>query len=152
MTAGDGAGIERGCRGRNPQKGAALVEFALVLPLLLVVVFGIIEFGLLLFNQQVLTNASREGARFGIVMDAPRKTADEIGAVVTGYCAAHLVTFGTATPPATVVDPLDTSGSSFGDNLRVTVTYPYGFLVLPNFVATLAGVQTLRAEAVMKYE
>ena len=50
------------------QKGAAMVEFALILiPLLMLITFGIIEFGMFMYNQQVLTNASREGARAGIV-------------------------------------------------------------------------------------
>ena len=46
------------------QRGAAAVEFAIVLPLLLVFVFGIIEFGFLLYDKAVITNASREGARY----------------------------------------------------------------------------------------
>jgi Flp pilus assembly protein TadG len=48
-------------------KGASMVEFALVLPILILILFGIIEFGILIYNQQVITNASREGARYGIV-------------------------------------------------------------------------------------
>jgi Flp pilus assembly protein TadG len=54
------------------QKGVAAVEFALVLPLLVLLIFGIIEFSLLMFNKQVITNASREGARAGIVAGTPR--------------------------------------------------------------------------------
>lgn len=136
---------------RKAEKGAAMVELALVLPILLVLVFGIIEFGLLLYNQQVITNASREGSRFGIVMDVPRKSTDQISAVVAAYCANHLVTFADSQPaPAIAVD--NSAGTSFGDDLRVTVTYPYEFLVLPNFVASLTGTKTLRAETVMKYE
>ena len=49
------------------QKGAALVEFAIVVPLLILLATGIGEFGLVLYNKQVITNASREGARAGIV-------------------------------------------------------------------------------------
>ena len=43
------------------QDGATVVEFALVLPLLVVFIFGIIEFSLLLYNKAMITNASREG-------------------------------------------------------------------------------------------
>ena len=46
-------------------KGASAVEFALVLPILIVLLFGIVEFGLLMYNKAVITNASREGARDG---------------------------------------------------------------------------------------
>lgn len=50
----------------STERGAALVEFALVFPILLLLLMGIVEFGLLFYNKQVLTNASREGARAGI--------------------------------------------------------------------------------------
>jgi Flp pilus assembly protein TadG len=45
------------------QNGGAAVEFAIILPLLIALLFGIVEFGLLLYNKQIITNASREGAR-----------------------------------------------------------------------------------------
>ncbi len=140
----------RGTR-HGGQKGAAMVEFAIILPLLLVFVFGIIEFGLLLYNQQVITNASREGARYGIVSRTPRRTAPEIQGVVNAYCGTHLVTFGSGTPAATV-NPNPTAGAAFGEDLTVTVTYLYDFLVLPNFIGALVGGTNLRAVTMMKYE
>ena len=54
------------------ERGAAAVEFAITAVVLLMIVFGIIEFGILMFDKHVLTNASREGARAGIVMRIPR--------------------------------------------------------------------------------
>ena len=51
------------------QRGAAAVEFAIIAPLLFTIIFGIIEFSLLFYDKAVITNASREGARFGIVFD-----------------------------------------------------------------------------------
>ena len=53
------------CEGGGPQsdRGAAAVEFALVLPLLLLLVLGIIDFGRLYFTQITLTDAAREGVR-----------------------------------------------------------------------------------------
>ena len=44
------------------ERGAALVEFALALPLLLVVIAGIVDFGFTLQRYEVITNAAREGA------------------------------------------------------------------------------------------
>ena len=53
------------------QAGAELVEFALVLPIMLLVFGGIVDFGLLLQRQQVVTNAAREGARLAVLPGTP---------------------------------------------------------------------------------
>ena len=49
------------------QKGQAVVEFTLVLPILLLIICGIIEFGMLFHNQLMISSLSREGARYGVV-------------------------------------------------------------------------------------
>jgi len=55
-------------RWRNSaQRGAAAVEFALVLPVLLLVVFGVIDFGIVMAQKASLANAARTGARYGVV-------------------------------------------------------------------------------------
>jgi hypothetical protein len=63
--------LEKGGGGMSFQlrdnRGQALLEFALVLPVLLLLVFGIIEFGLIFFDNLVITQAAREGARVGVV-------------------------------------------------------------------------------------
>jgi len=48
------------------QKGAVAVEFAMLAPLLLLIIGGIIDFGHAYYIKQVVTNASREGARYGV--------------------------------------------------------------------------------------
>ena len=128
------------------ERGAAAVEFAIVLPLLVLLLFGAVEFGLLLYNQQVITNASREGARAGIVAQTPRVSDAEISAVVASYCGGNLVTFGTPNGPATTVTR---SGNTFQSDLAVDVGYDYGFLVLGNLGF---GPKTLRARTLMKME
>lgn len=130
------------------QRGAAAIEFAIVLPVLVLLLFGTIEFGLLLYNQQVITNAGREGARAGIVAQSPRRTPQEIAGVVTNYCGGNLITFGddaAAGPNVTVTS----TGTTFGDDLTVLVTYNYDFLVLSNLGF---GQQVLRTQTVMKME
>lgn len=52
---------------RKSEKGQAMVEFALVLPILLLLLCGIIDFGWLYFNQLLLNNAAREGARYAAI-------------------------------------------------------------------------------------
>lgn len=130
------------------QKGAVAVEFALVLPVLILLLFGTIEFGLLLYNNQILTNASREGARAGIVLSDPRTSRETITSIVRRYCGGRLITFGADNEPGVDV-PDDPLGLSFGDDLTVTVTYNYAFLFLS--ILEFDPI-TLEAKTVMKME
>jgi hypothetical protein len=121
---------------------------------LILVLFGIIEFSLVLFNKHIITNASREGARAGIVVRQDRfEDGDVVNveAVVNNWLANHLVTFGDTnmTPPTVKIidrstgefaiwntiiddpeDPDDGPCNDFECPLRVMVTYKYEFLVL----------------------
>ncbi|MBW2187820.1 MAG: pilus assembly protein [Deltaproteobacteria bacterium] len=101
-------------------RGAALVEFALVLPLLLLLLVGLIEFGLLFYNKQVLTNASREGARAGIAR------VGNISDIVDNYCRDRLISFSS---PNAVDTDVDGEGGAFNADLMVTVKYDYDFLL-----------------------
>ena len=136
------------------QTGSNIVEFALILPLLLVLVFGIIDFGLALFDKAVITNASREGARAGMVFKVPRLTDAEIEAVVQAYAGSHLVTFGTPNLQTTITR-VDVDGllgdSSSGDTLSVRVNYPYNYLVMNKLIPAL-GSLNLSSTSVMRYE
>lgn len=58
------------CSIRDRKRGAAIVEFAVVLPLLLILLFGIIEFGWVFMVRQTLTNAAREGVRVAVLQTA----------------------------------------------------------------------------------
>ena len=134
------------------QNGASAVEFALILPLLILVVFGIIEFGLLLYNQQVITNASREGARAGIVvgLDRPINEHETISHnTAFNYCSNHLVTFSDNPSPLSISPPPTSGAAISGDDLTVTVTYLYDFLILSNLGI---GPVTLDAKTIMKLE
>ena len=118
------------------ERGAATVEFALIAGLFFMVVFGIIEFGTLLFNQHILTNASREGARAGVIMRSQRLSDVEIRDIVKDYAEQHMVTFG-AQPinwPDTddfSVSPATRGLNMFGTELTVTVKYEFDFLFFP---------------------
>jgi Flp pilus assembly protein TadG len=60
--------MERTSSQRNhPEAGAAIVEFALLIPVLMLILFGIINLGVMLYNQAVITNAAREGARWAVI-------------------------------------------------------------------------------------
>ena len=62
----------------NDEKGAALVEFALVLPLLLLLIGGIIQFGFIFNGQITLTSAVREGARHAVVGNSDMDVKDKV--------------------------------------------------------------------------
>jgi Flp pilus assembly protein TadG len=89
------------CRSsRQERRGAAVVEFAIVAPVFLLFVFGIIEYGRMVMVQQVLTNATREGARIAVLEGS---TEDEVRTAVVDYCTASRVAVAAAdvdvTPP-----------------------------------------------------
>lgn len=124
----------------SSEKGQALVEFTLALPLLLFILAGIAEFGILFYNKQVLTNASREGARAGIVRtDANGKpwTAN-IDQIVKAYCKDRLISFGASSDPAVSHSPADLSTLSYPNELTVTATFKYTFL-LPSILNLFGG-------------
>jgi len=121
------------------------VEFAVLAPVFVVLLFGLVEFGLSIYSKEVIGNASREGARFGVVYTTPRKTTTEIRTKVQDYLTKSGFT-GTATINVTG------AGGASGSSLTVAVTYPYSFQVLPSFVSGLAGTINLTANSVMLME
>ena len=126
---------------KSSERGAAIVELAIVLPLLLVMLAGMVEFGLLFYNKQVITNASREGARAGIA----QTTTDDIKTIVEDYCESRLITFTVSPDVDTTVT--GENGTYFSD-LSVTVEYVYTFL-LPGLIG-FSETLTLKAQTVMK--
>ena len=122
------------------QKGAAAVEFAIILPLLMLLVFGIIDTGLLLYNQQIITNASREGARAGIA-----RSPISIETVVENYCSSRLFPAGTL--PSNVIV---SGGGNFQNDLTVTVTLEHNFMFAG--IVGLSPTITMTGQTVMKME
>ena len=131
------------------QRGASAIEFAIVFPLLVLLLFGIIEFSVILYDKTMITNASREGARAGIVSQLVRVSDTQIQGVVDNYCRLYLISFRSGAAPVTTVTR---TGSTFGSELSVTVTYTYSFLALPQFVTGLVGPMNLTARTVMRME
>jgi Flp pilus assembly protein TadG len=139
------------------QSGASAIEFALILPVLLLFLFGIIEFSVLFYNKAMITNASREGARAGIryIWEGPDQgghpSEATIIAAVNNYVdnGTLLISFGSA--PANIGTAVDGENETSGDPLTVTVTYDYDFLILPEFADGVVDL-TLTAETVMNLE
>jgi hypothetical protein len=144
---------------RKKQRGTEIVEFAITALLLFMLLFGIIEFSVALFDKATITNAGREGARTGILYRPdPRNLGAEDAAIeeaVNNYAAAYLISLGGPAELDVVIQREDLSGNgSFGagDELIVTVTYPYQFLVLPGFIAGLGGGINLSSTTIMRAE
>ncbi len=137
------------------RRGAAIIEFTVIFPLLIILLFGIMEFGIIVYDKAMITNASREGARAGIVMAVPRLDGGQIRTIVRNYCGNHLISFPGGTGPTIPDDHIDVQGAggAYPDELIVTVTYDYAFLVIPRFVTTFGlGPITLTSRTVMRME
>ena len=115
-------------------EGAQLVEFALVLPLLLLVVLGIAEFGFIFQRYEVLTNAAREGARIAVL---PGYTAADVTTRVASYVTAGRVPVEAGNPAVVVEDIAIPVGGGMPalSAKRVTVTYTHTYMFLPNIGA-----------------
>lgn len=128
---------------QHRRRGTAAVEFALVSPLLIVILLGLWEVGVMVEAQQVVNNAAREGARQG---STGRKSLSEVQAVVTSYIAAS--GFNTANIVVNVTNvTTNTSGAdpqTFNhlDHFRVDVQLPFDnvrWLLLNRFNTTSFG-------------
>ena len=138
-----GKGREPRRLSRSRRRGTAIVEFAIVAPLFFLVILGIIEFGRMVMVQQILTNASREGARRAVLEGA---TAPDVETIVTDYLTNTSVSGATVT-----VAPGSLSGIGFGDPVSVTVSVPFdrvSWVPAPWFL----GGKTLSAQSVMRAE
>lgn len=160
------SGISGSAR-RRSERGAAMAEFAILLPVLSILLFGIVEFGLLLYDQAVITNASRVGARFATAYDPLKlvKSPSDVCDAVRDYVYSPnatavnrkliLATFPKREFTCADVAPVP-EGEPGTFKWTVTVTYPYNFLVLsplirlfdPDFPGTL----NLTARTVMRNE
>jgi len=132
---------------RLNEHGAAAVEFALLLPVLLMILFGIIEFGMIMYGREVVTNATREGTRAGIVQGPPKRTEGEIIAIATTYLA------GTGVNTADVTFTVAGEGLANPNTLIVTATYLYRFLI--PYIPTVVGIPdplTITTQTVMRHE
>jgi Flp pilus assembly protein TadG len=145
------------------QSGAQILEFALLLPLFLLILFLIIDFGFLVYNKAVITNASREAARKGSVLTATPWSASAVSAVACNYMKTSLISTrsgthtatctGTADPVIVVSNPSGNVPPNFGDPISVEVTFVYsGFLTSASTFVLRVNPWTLTASTKMNHE
>lgn len=125
----------------RPRSGVAAVEFAIIAPLFFMLVIGCIEFGRALMVQQVLTNASRVGARQAITLNG---TESEVISTTTGYAT------GASVSGVSVTVTPSPAAALAGDMVTVGVSVPYSNVswMPPWFM----GTTTLSASSVMRKE
>ena len=96
-------------------RGAAVVEFAVVLPLLLTILFGIMEYGWVFMVRQTLQTAAREGVRTAILQTSTSPYTSVLTRVADVMEPTGLTGYSVSMTHATVADPVET----------ITVTVPY---------------------------
>jgi Flp pilus assembly protein TadG len=112
---------------RARESGAVAVEFAILLPVLLVILFAIIEFGIAFSKFEVYVGAAREGARFAAVRCSPDATActnaliaSKVQSAAVGYPVGAAAGPGGTSPTANIV----CSSSSLGQSVTVSWVQP----------------------------
>jgi len=131
------------------ERGAELIEFAIVAPILMLLVAGIVDFGMMFRTYEAVTNAAREGARVGVLPGyAPADVQSRVAQYLTaaGLSGAYTVNVANV--------PIATGAGTFTAT-SVTVNYPYQFAVLggvgPFFGGSFGSIP-LQAVSVMRIE
>ena len=133
---------------RKNRQGAAVVEFALVVPIFILLVFGMVEFGRAVMVQQVLVNASREGARHAVLDGS---TLTEIESRIEGYLAPSMINGATIAYEVNGAIVTDPGIAQFGDAVTVRISVPFdnvSWLPVPRYI----GGTTLSASSIMRRE
>jgi Flp pilus assembly protein TadG len=123
------------------EKGQSIVEFALLLPILILIIMAIIEFGLLLNTYLALNNASREGARIGIVGGTDAQIQNTVLTTSPTLESRYI---------SVVITPSQASRKA-GDTLKVTVYYQY-HTIIPIIGNIINNIVNLNAETSMRIE
>lgn len=137
------------------QRGAALLETALTLPMILLVAVGIFEFGRAYQTSQVVTNAAREAARVAVLPGSDINTAT---ARARGYMASGQLPRAADADVSINPVAIDLGGGATAPASAVTVSYPFEFIVLQPIARLVTGGTTvgapfqMNATAVMRNE
>jgi Flp pilus assembly protein TadG len=135
-------------RKRRFQSGTSIVEATIVLPLMLMLVFGIAEFGISFTRWNSLTNAVREGARTGVVFRSPCDAGP-----VTTLIETTVSNFANSSgiDPADITTTVTGVCTGTGTELTVSAVVPYDYATL-SALAGFAPSADLSARTVMRNE
>jgi Flp pilus assembly protein TadG len=121
------------------QKGSVLVEFALILPLFFMLLFGMVVFSVALYNKTVLTMATREGARAGAIHDPNSSSTSRAQTAALQLCQNNLITFGDSMTPAI-------TATTSGDILTVSAIVNFTGLYIFSVVLPISAETSMRLE------
>jgi len=130
------------------EKGAVIAEMALIIPLFLLMVAGIVDLGMLFWEQELMTNAAREGARAGARaitdvtgMARAEKTTAQVRTIVQNYLQNNNVR-----TPAGALITLNTSNCTYTWDTSIPATInvqliniPAKMMLLPNISMLIGG-------------
>ncbi|MDX6521174.1 MAG: hypothetical protein QOJ31_1730 [Gaiellales bacterium] len=130
-------------RRKTNEHGQAVVEFAMILPVLLLILFAILQFGVVFNNYIQVTAAAREGARKAAVSRSLGTSAAETAATSSAKSAAPGLTAGSVS----VTFPNSPTFAQ-GSDVTVQVTYPYAISIIGLVVSSgnLSSSTTMRVE------
>jgi Flp pilus assembly protein TadG len=135
------------------ERGAELIEFALVAPLLLFIIMGVVDFGFMFQRYEVVTNAAREGARIAVL---PGYADADVKARVRSYLTEGGVANTTSNPSVATTDvPIAAGAGPAMQGKRVQVNYTSPYLFIGPLAGWFGGTftsATLTAVAVMRDE
>ncbi len=141
--------INKAARKRRAEAGTSIVEATIVLPVMILLVFGIAEFGITYTQWNSLTNAVREGARVGVVFRSPCDAGNVTNLIETTVSNFAIVASGV--DPADIVTTVTGACGGTGTQLTVNSTVPYNYIAL-DALAGLAPTTNLSARSVMRNE
>ena len=128
------------------ERGAALLEVALTLPLLLLVATGIFEFGRAYQTWQILTNAAREGARVAVLPGVDDNAVEDR---VVEYMTSGLLPRADDADISIDRDTEVDIGAGTASASRVQVEYPFTFMVLQGIASLVVEGSTTGAPLTM---
>jgi Flp pilus assembly protein TadG len=137
-------------RGRQRTAGQSIAEFALVFPVLIVMLVAIFDFGRLVFAYNDITNAAREGTRVGIIDQTSATIKNEVISQATSLAIAPadvVVTFAKSDDPTKPCGATSTTPPTMLDCL-VVVTVSYNWRAITPIVGNIVG--PIRVTAVSK--
>jgi Flp pilus assembly protein TadG len=160
--------LRRWCLGmarlRRREEGSVAVEFGILVPLFLLLVFGIVDFGHAYYMKEMATNASREGARYGTRYVAPggtRTLPKDLNPSIQNYLmntwggSGLNGLFSTANPQVTLNGPgiIESVAANLPDeDLTVTVTVTKNWFVIGKLIPGIGSATVISASTTMKCE